>query len=105
MSEQSSRKIAAIYDLRDAAEAKANAQNAVESHSTPDSRDALLDAQIELEAKTADAVDVCHDCDDPTHDHDRKNTGGGGTPAAARERPRTTDNVIEVDFEAGSEGA
>lgn len=105
MSQQSSRKIAAIYDLREAAEAKANAENAVEIDPTPNSRDALLDAQIELEAKTADAVDACHDCDDTSHDHAPKVASGSGTPAASRKRTNQDDNVIEVDFAAGARSA
>ncbi len=104
-SQPSSKKVAAIYDLREAAEAKAKAQVAVENDSTPGSRDALLEAQIELENKTADAVEACHDCDDASHDHpprggaSRAMAGatGGGTPAA-REPASDRSNVIDVDF-------
>lgn len=108
----SSKKVAAIYDLRAAAEAKAKAQVAVEHDSTPNSRDALLEAQIELENKTADAVEACHDCDDTSHDHRqagsaRTSRGGapeGGAPAP-RERSSDRSNVIDVDFGNGAKSA
>lgn len=101
-----SKKIAAIYDLREAAEAKAAAQLAVEMSPTPGSRDALLDAQIELEARTAEAVDACHDCEDPAHGHGRDavRDSGHGTPAP-RERAGYENNVIDVDFGAGARSA
>jgi len=58
----SARKIDAIYSLRDAAAAKAVAEMHVDAEPTPASRDALLDAQLELEAKTQDAIEACHEC-------------------------------------------
>ncbi|GAC1348983.1 MAG: hypothetical protein NVSMB19_01880 [Vulcanimicrobiaceae bacterium] len=87
-------KRAAIYDLRAAAEAKAYAETALDAHPTPILRDALLDAQLDLAAKTAVAVRACHACDAPGHDHEPH---AGGTPAP-RERSLERSNVIDVDF-------
>lgn len=103
--QQSNKKIAAIYDLREAAEVKAAAQLAVDMNPTPTSRDALLDAQLDLEARTADAVDACHDCDDPSHDHASSGRSAKrGTPAP-RERSGYENNVIDVDFGPGTRSA
>lgn len=55
-------KVEAIYDLRDAAETKAHAEIALEQEPTPENRDQLLEAQMDLESKTQDAIEVCHDC-------------------------------------------
>lgn len=96
----SSKKVAAIYDLREAAEAKATAQVAVEMSSTPGSRSALLEAQLDLEAKTAEAVDACHDCDDETHDHAPRRSA-----TVAPDRAEPESNVINVDFGTGSRSA
>ena len=58
----SRKKIDAIFDLRRAAESKALAEKALEERPDPKRRDALLNAQIKLEEKTAEAIDVCHEC-------------------------------------------
>ena len=58
----SKRKIDAIYDLRRAAEEKARAEHAAAAFPSPEQRTRLLDAQLELEAKTLEAIDVCHEC-------------------------------------------
>jgi hypothetical protein len=63
----SNEKINAIYDLREAVEAKVRAEQALEKAPTPDARAALLQARLDLEAKTQDAIDVCHTCGHP-HD-------------------------------------
>ncbi len=63
----SSRKIDAIYDLRDAAEKKALAEKVLDENPTAQNRDDLLDRQIELEAKTMTAIERCHECG---HEHD-----------------------------------
>lgn len=55
-------KVAAIYDLRQAVEAKVHAEVALEVQPSPDKRAALLDATLEVEAKTQDAIEVCHEC-------------------------------------------
>ncbi len=57
----SSKKIEAIYELRDAAEKKALAERAVDENPTPQNRDDLLKRQIELEDKTMTAIERCHD--------------------------------------------
>jgi hypothetical protein len=58
----SRKKIDAIYDLRRAAESKARAEHALEERPDAKRRDELLNAQIELEEKTVNAIDVCHEC-------------------------------------------
>ena len=58
----SNRKTDAIYSLRNAAEAKAVAEVKADANPTPAARDALLEARLELEAKTQDAVEACHEC-------------------------------------------
>jgi hypothetical protein len=77
-------KVEAIYALRDAAEAKAAAEHLLEAKPSETTRGALLDAQIELEAKTQDAIEVCHECGRP-HAADEPHPEGGG-------------KVIDVDF-------
>ena len=74
----SNKKMEAIYSLRDAAEAKAVAEVIAEVNPSPAARDALLEAQMELEAKTQDAVEACHEC---------------GRPHAA-DQPHHADNVL-----------
>jgi hypothetical protein len=54
-------KVAAIYDLRKAVEAKVHAEVALAKQPSPDKRAALLDATLEVEAKTQDAIEVCHE--------------------------------------------
>ncbi len=82
-------KVEVIYELREATETKVLAELAVDADSTPAARDALLDAQLALEAKTQDAIDVCHECSDQH-------------PAGEPHRsPRIADrrgNVVAVDF-------
>ena len=63
---ESKDKIDAIYELRDAAEQKAHAERDLEDAPTPEARDALLDAQMELEKSTYRAIEVCHECG---HEH------------------------------------
>lgn len=58
----SRKKIDAIYELRAAAENKAVAERALEDEPVAERRDELLHAQIKLEEKTIEAIEVCHDC-------------------------------------------
>ncbi len=85
-------KVDAIYELRDAVEAKAQPERALEDEGTPAARDALLAAQLDVEAKTQDAIDVCHECGEHHH---------AGQSHVVRE---SADNVVRVDFgrESGS---
>jgi len=62
----SEKKIEAIYELRDAAEEKAHAEHAFANQPTAEQRDALLDAQMNLEEKTFGAIVACHECG---HEH------------------------------------
>ncbi len=61
MSESRS-KIAAIFELREAAERKALADKALSDDPSSEKRDELLSAQLELAEKTIAAVEVCHEC-------------------------------------------
>jgi hypothetical protein len=73
-------KITAIYDLREAVETKVRAEAALDDRPAADTRAALLDATLDVEAKTQKAIDVCHECG---HAHETDTTHG---------------NVINVDF-------
>lgn len=74
-------KVEAIYELREAAEQKGRAEHTAEVAPGPATRDALLDAQMNVESKTAHAIDVCHEC---------------GMEHAAGDAHG--DNVVRVDF-------
>ncbi|HTU69136.1 MAG TPA: hypothetical protein VMF11_02355 [Candidatus Baltobacteraceae bacterium] len=63
----SKKKIDAIYDLREAAEAKAIAEKEASDHPSPQRRSELLDAQLTLEDKTIVAIEACHECG---HEHE-----------------------------------
>lgn len=63
---ESKEKIDAIYNLREAAEQKAHAERDLDEAPTPQARDALLDAQEQLEKTTFQAIRVCHECG---HEH------------------------------------
>jgi len=80
MESESKEKIDAIYKLRHAAEQKARAERDLEETPTAEARDALLDAQMDLEKKTYQAIRVCHECG---HEH------------AENEPHRRPDNVVE----------
>jgi hypothetical protein len=73
-------KIAAIYDLRSAVEAKVHAERRLAEVPCADARAALIDAALELEEKTQRAIEVCHEC------------GLNHAPG------NNHSNVIEVDF-------
>jgi hypothetical protein len=82
---QSQEKIDAIYNLREAVAAKVRLETEVDRASTPDKREALLDATLEMEAKTQQAIEVCHECGHVHHDREHA-------------RGDAVDNVIAVDF-------
>jgi hypothetical protein len=84
---RSNDKIAAIYNLRSAVEAKVHAEQRLADVPSPGARAALLDAALELEEKTQRAIEVCHEC------------GLEHAPGKAH------SNVIEVDFHAGKKDA
>jgi hypothetical protein len=90
-------KIDAIYELRDAVETKVRAEQEFEASASPDARDALLAAQLDLEAKTQDAIDVCHECG---HSHTEDAPHVTTAPVSSRH-----DNVVHVDFRRESESA
>jgi hypothetical protein len=72
----SKRKIDTIYELRKAAESKALAEKALEDDPGAERRDQLLHAQIKLEEKTIEAIEVCHEC--------------GGTHSSDQAHPQST---------------
>jgi hypothetical protein len=77
----SNQKIAAIYNLRTAVEAKVKAEQRLKNVPSADARIALLNATLDVESKTQTAIEVCHDCGRKHEPED--------TPC---------NNVIEVDF-------
>jgi hypothetical protein len=81
-------KIVAIYDLRAAVETKVRAEVAADISPTPSARDALLNATLEVESKTQDAIDACLHCGRPHTDDD--------PPCAGPDEP--PDNVVPIDF-------
>jgi hypothetical protein len=90
-------KVEAIYQLRDAVEAKAQAEHALETGASPAARDALLAAQLEVEAKTQDAIDICHECGHAS--------GNGHRHAPHHDGGSSLGNVVYVDFQAQTERA
>lgn len=80
-------KVAAIYELREAAEQHARIEATVGEKPKGKDRDRLLDARIELEQKTQRAIESCAYCGRP-HADDEDDCGD--------KPPR--DNVIPVDF-------
>ncbi|HTX03665.1 MAG TPA: hypothetical protein VMD07_08275 [Candidatus Acidoferrales bacterium] len=80
-------KVAAIYELREAAEQHARIEANVGERPKGTDRDRLLDARIELEQKTQRAIESCVYCGrDHADDEDECN---GGT---------SKGKVIPVDF-------
>lgn len=63
--------VRAIYDMREAAERKARMELLVSENKTPETEDAFLDASLDLEEKTQEAIEHCtsSDCTDPSHGH------------------------------------
>jgi hypothetical protein len=88
-------KVGAIYDLRAAVETKVRAERDVERDASPAARDALLAAALDVEAKTQDAIDVCHECG---HEH----PAGFDHVQHARVSSRD-NNVLHVDFRPAAE--
>lgn len=85
MESESKEKIDAIYKLRDAAEQKAHAERDLEQAATPEARDALLDAQMELEKTTYRAIRACHECG---HEHAQDEPHGTRDNVVAFRRPQ-----------------
>jgi hypothetical protein len=91
MSTPSHDKIEAIYDLREAAAQKARLEIVVDERPSPGARAALLDATLDVEAKTQHAIEVCHEC--------------GHRHASDRAHVERGENVIQVDFGGAGDGA
>jgi len=81
-------KVAAIYALREAAEKHAKLEAALGGKPGPKERDLLLDARIELEQRTQQAVETCVHCGRSHVDDD---------PDC--EAPPAPGTVISVDFQ------
>jgi hypothetical protein len=63
-------KVDAVYDLREAVEEKVRAELEVDKHPSPEARDTLLEATLNVESRTQRAIQACHACgrvhlDDP----------------------------------------
>jgi hypothetical protein len=82
-------KLDAIYDLRAAVAEKTRAEVAVEHASTPERRDALLQATIKVEDRTQTAIELCHYC------------GRRHLP----DEPHAPGEVIDVDFPQADQGS
>jgi hypothetical protein len=80
---KSKNKIDAIYQLREAAEKKALVEKQLEERPSQEQRDQLLDAKLDLEKKTIEAIEVCHECG-----HEHEEGAAHGTVA---------DNVIQIE--------
>ena len=86
----SKEKIDAIYKLRSAAEQKAHAERDLDEKPTPEARDALLDAQVELEKSTYQAITACHECG---HEHGEDEPHVVPDNVIKFRRPRAGDEV------------
>jgi hypothetical protein len=51
--------VSAVYELREAAVAHGKAVASLECETTPQARDAVLETKLDLEVKTAAAIDEC----------------------------------------------
>ena len=89
-------KVEAVYALRKAAEAHGRAEALLDIKNTPENRDTMLDTKVALEAKTAEAIESCHDCG-RTHadDHPHKRATVTHTP----------EGVIQLSFDAPTKDA
>ncbi|MGA3036530.1 MAG: hypothetical protein ABSE64_03505 [Vulcanimicrobiaceae bacterium] len=81
-------KVAAIYELREAAEQHARIEAKVGEKPRGTDRDRLLDARIELEQKTQRAIESCVYCGRAHSDDEDDCDGGKGSKG----------NVISIDF-------
>lgn len=55
-------KVSAVYELREAVEEKVRAEIKVEANPTPEAKDTLLEATLQMERQTQRAIEVCHAC-------------------------------------------
>ena len=91
-------KVEAIFQLREAAEKKANAERDLDKAPSRNQQMAFLDAKLELDEKTQVAIEACHECG---HEH------GPQDPHGLPARRTGADNVVNVNFsssDAASEG-
>ncbi len=82
----STSKVDALYELREASEALGRAEVHLEQRPSGEHLDALLDAKLNVEEKTSRAVESCEHCGLQHCDHQR--------PAVSN----TGEKVIAVDF-------
>jgi len=86
------KKMDAVFELREAAEELGRQEQKLEADQSPERRDAVLDARLEVEGKTAEAIDACEDCG-REHCEDESH--------AARRRvavTRSDGKVVKVEF-------
>ncbi len=95
-SERDPDKVEAIFELQEAVEEKVHAEYLAAREGSPEARDVLLDATLKVAAKTQDAIEVCHSCDQP-HAASEPHTGNAHKTALSRIGAHS-DNVIAVDF-------
>lgn len=87
-------KVAAIYELREAAEQHARIEAKVGEKPKGTDRDRLLDARIELEQKTQRAIESCVYCGRAHADEENDCDSGKGSKG----------NVIPIDFKERKNG-
>ena len=83
-------KVEAVFALREAAERHGRAEAAYDRYGDDRRRDQLLDARLEVEDKTKEAIAACQHC---------------GLPHVGEHRPHHEageGNVIQVDFGSGA---
>lgn len=95
-SERDPDKVEAIFELQEAVEEKVHAEYSAARDGSPEARDALLDATLKVAAKTQDAIEICHSCDQP-HAASEPHTGNAPKTAVSRIGAHT-GNVVAVDF-------
>ena len=95
-------KVEAVYALRHAAEAHGRAEAQLDIENSPENRDVVLDTKVELEAKTAEAIESCQYCGrSHQDDHPHKRASVTHTPEGIIElrfAPRA-DDVPKKDAE------
>lgn len=79
-------KVDALYELREASEAVGRAEVHLENDPSVEHVNKLLDAKLNAEEKTSEAIENCEHCGLQHCDHQRPAISNGG------------DKVIAVDF-------
>jgi|GEM_PF-2515978 len=102
-------KVDAVFELREAAQELGRQQEKLERDGSPEQRDAVLDARLEVEGKTAEAVEACaycgrEHCDDEGHRARRMpNVTHAGEKVIRLEFGQQPSDKIRAQSEAGKE--